>query len=737
MTTSYLATRERLLTQLDLDEGFWFAIVAGPDDRPRERLRLAVKGWCIDHGVAFHDHALPPSELPELARTLAREPTPGVHWARASGEGASIEGSERGLKQLLLAMNERRDAYTRRLQGPVIIEGRASLRRLLQEFAPDLFSIAVPLAEVAADPDEEPEPSEPLASWHLLPDTAESAETWLDRAHRSNDASERVAALIHAAECSMARRAFSHAAAPLIDALALAEQSRAAGELSEATAGLCERARLWRAMLLIEDGDLRAAESTLEEVRPTEEALSRAAAIERANLAWARGAREVSLAEYCATLQWVAETATVAPQPRVMAEGVVCVVERVARVVMWDRALSTSGSALRRGEVRDEVRADDELATRLWLGISAASTQLVASDRAAHATLSSTLREVASKAAEQADARVWNAVAVCIDADAQVVAGSTTEAARAFEGALAELDSGEVRLGDQVLWGLLATRAVNLSVGEASVRHAEELGQRAITRVSALPETPSNRRWLRLTLRLLALSQAHLLEQQGRIDDALRAIDQSLLLRCESSYEVLGLIGAQSLRGRLLAKQNRRSEAVDTLNSVIALVEQVFRTQGVSGQWKHMLVSAWRELGDAITDENPLHAKRAYQTALTHARRYARSHPNDAQATHELGAALMSRGQCALKQGDLAEAESLIREALSLTRGLVALDPASSLLRRNLATSLIILAHVHDARGDASEANESRQEAQEILSTLTQLDPSDADAARLLSYSRR
>ena len=168
MSDSYLATRERLLTQLDLDEGFWFAIVAGPDDRPRERLRLAVKGWCFDHSVTFHDHALPPSELPELARTLAREPTPGVHWVRASGEGASIEGSERGLKQLLLAMNERRDAYTRKLQGPVIIEGRASLRRLLQEFAPDLFSIAVPLAEVAADPDETPEPSEPLPSWHLL-----------------------------------------------------------------------------------------------------------------------------------------------------------------------------------------------------------------------------------------------------------------------------------------------------------------------------------------------------------------------------------------------------------------------------------------------------------------------------------------------------------------------------------------------------------------------------------------
>lgn len=737
MTTSYLATRERLLTQLDLDEGFWFAIVAGPDDRPRERLRLAVKGWCIDHGVAFHDHALPPSELPELARTLAREPTPGVHWARASGEGASIEGSERGLKQLLLAMNERRDAYTRKLQGPVIIEGRASLRRLLQEFAPDLFSIAVPLAEVAADPDEEPEPSEPLASWHLLPDTAESAETWLDRAHRSNDASERVAALIHAAECSMARRAFSHAAAPLIDALALAEQARAAGELSEATAGLCERARLWRAMLLIEDGDLRAAESTLEEVRPTEEALSRAAAIERANLAWARGAREVSLTAYCDTLQWMAETTTVAPHPRVLAEGAVCVVERMARVGLWDRALSASGSALRRDEVRGEVRADDELATRLWLGVTAASTYLVASDRAAHATLSSTLREVASEAAGKPDARVWNAVAVCIEADAQVVAGSTTEAERAFEGALAELDSGDVSPGDQVLWGLLGTRSVTLSVGEASVRHVEELGQRAIARVSALPETPSNRRWRRVTLRLLALNQAHLFERQGRIDDALRVIDEPQLQRCESSEEILGLIAAQDLRGSLLAKQNRRAEAVDTLNSVIELAEQLSRKQEASAQWKRLLVSAWRDLGDAIADENPLHAKRAYQTALMHARRYARSHPNDAQATYELGAVLMSRGHCALKQGALADAESLVREALSLTRGLVALDPASSLLRRNLATSLIGLARVLDAKGDAPEANEARREAQEILSTLANRDPSDADTARLLSLSRR
>ncbi|MFO0646113.1 MAG: hypothetical protein U0326_07735 [Polyangiales bacterium] len=634
-------------------------------------------------------------------------------------------------------MNERRDAYTRKLQGPVIIEGRASLRRLLQEFAPDLFSIAVPLAEVAADPDEEPEPSEPLASWHLLPDTAESAETWLDRAHRSNDASERVAALIHAAECSMARRAFSHAAAPLIDALALAEQARAAGELSEATAGLCERARLWRAMLLIEDGDLRAAESTLEEVRPTEEALSRAAAIERANLAWARGTREVSLTAYCDALQWMAETATTAPHPRVMAEGGVCVVERVARVGMWDRALSASGSALRRGEVRGEVRADDELATRLWLGISAASAYLVATDRAAHATLSSTLREVASNAAGQPDARVWNAVAVCVEADAQVVAGSATEAERAFEGALAELDLVDLHLGDQVLWGLLSTRIATLSVGDASSRHVEEFGQRAITRVSALPETPSNRRWRRTTLRLLALNQARLFEQQGRIDDALHAIDQSLLLRCESSYEVLGMIGAHNLRGRLLATQHRRAEAVDTLNLVIALIEQVSRVRGGAAPWMHYLVSAWCDLGDAIVDEDPLYAKRAYQTALTHARRYARSHPGDAQATHNLGVALMSRGQCALKQGDVADADAFIREALSLTRGLVVLDPASLLLRRNLATSLLVFAHVLDAKGDASEADDLRREAQEILSMLVKLDPSDAFAARLLSDSTR
>jgi hypothetical protein len=87
-----------------------------------------------------------------LATDLARGESQGLHWIHADGPQALVEPWESAARALLMAMNERREAYRKRLNGGVLIEGRESLKRLLRDFAPDLFSIRAFIAEPGINP---------------------------------------------------------------------------------------------------------------------------------------------------------------------------------------------------------------------------------------------------------------------------------------------------------------------------------------------------------------------------------------------------------------------------------------------------------------------------------------------------------------------------------------------------------------------------------------------------------
>jgi hypothetical protein len=78
---------------------------------------------------------------------LTRQDAPALHWIRVDGEAG-----DEGAAELVLAMNERREAYRSRLDGGVVIEGRASLKRMVRELAPDLFSIRAFVVEPEAVP---------------------------------------------------------------------------------------------------------------------------------------------------------------------------------------------------------------------------------------------------------------------------------------------------------------------------------------------------------------------------------------------------------------------------------------------------------------------------------------------------------------------------------------------------------------------------------------------------------
>ncbi|WP_438035508.1 hypothetical protein [Sorangium sp. So ce204] len=147
MTADEAEAWSRISFHLENQIGFWFALVVGDDARPRARLREQTARWCREQGKPFFVHAPPPRGLARMAVELVGETEPGIHWIRTDGSRGLIEEWDDAASQLFLAMNERREAYRKRLDGGVIIEGRESLKRLLRDLAPDLFSIRAFIAE--------------------------------------------------------------------------------------------------------------------------------------------------------------------------------------------------------------------------------------------------------------------------------------------------------------------------------------------------------------------------------------------------------------------------------------------------------------------------------------------------------------------------------------------------------------------------------------------------------------
>lgn len=147
MSEPFSESLDRLLFHLDNQTGFWFALVVADDPSPRARLREAAEQWCKEHGAAFFTQAPAPEGLVPLVIELAKGQQPGLHWIRADGAKGTAEQWDAGAAQLFMAMNERREAFRRRHVGGVVVEGRLSLKPLLRDLAPDLFSIRAFVAE--------------------------------------------------------------------------------------------------------------------------------------------------------------------------------------------------------------------------------------------------------------------------------------------------------------------------------------------------------------------------------------------------------------------------------------------------------------------------------------------------------------------------------------------------------------------------------------------------------------
>jgi tetratricopeptide (TPR) repeat protein len=188
MTDEEDAARDRLLFHLENQTGFWFALVVSDDTRPRGRLCDAAEAWCRENGRAFTLHEPEPDGLVKLAVELAKGGSAGVHWIRADGVKGVIETWNAAAAQMLMAMNERREAYRRRLEGGIVVEGRLALKRILREMAPDLFSIRAFIAEPGNEPkaraSDFPEWRRPISLTSLMSGTQADPELALGQLER-------------------------------------------------------------------------------------------------------------------------------------------------------------------------------------------------------------------------------------------------------------------------------------------------------------------------------------------------------------------------------------------------------------------------------------------------------------------------------------------------------------------------------------------------------------------------
>ncbi|TNE91385.1 MAG: hypothetical protein EP330_05300 [Deltaproteobacteria bacterium] len=125
--------RQRLRFHLELQEGFWFALVVGSDREARAELRDDAGAL-----LAVEDFEALEGEEVALAAALT-SPRRTLAWV--------VVEDRRVARALLAAMNERREAYRRSTGAGVVLEGPTWLKAELRNAAPDLFSIRACILE--------------------------------------------------------------------------------------------------------------------------------------------------------------------------------------------------------------------------------------------------------------------------------------------------------------------------------------------------------------------------------------------------------------------------------------------------------------------------------------------------------------------------------------------------------------------------------------------------------------
>jgi tetratricopeptide (TPR) repeat protein len=161
---------------VELAEGFWLGFLFSVSPRSTEvlsrRMEVLLRGQVRNF---FRLQPRTPAELREvLAFLLSPEAaTAGCIWVEALNLDPG-EGSERPWEKtwldLIVRMNERRDALRRHLHGGLVLAAAPPMKSLFRELASDLWSIRALVVELpAAPPARQTLPTAPLHSWTKSP----------------------------------------------------------------------------------------------------------------------------------------------------------------------------------------------------------------------------------------------------------------------------------------------------------------------------------------------------------------------------------------------------------------------------------------------------------------------------------------------------------------------------------------------------------------------------------------
>lgn len=607
------AAWQRLRFHLSMQEGFWLALVVGRNQRARAEIRERATAWVDAAERAPAVIAPPAGGLPAVAFQLLEARDPSVVWVITDQDedGACWE---EGCGKLLLALNERREAYRKQLGAGVILEGPPKLKALLRNLAPDLFSIRACIVELeGGDRGVAPD------GWQAVGGVAANRpEMYATAACRALDQANRLAGRAEEGARRSRAGALSRAVEALVAQGWVIEAGPAVEEMLELTQGLIPAAMAaaqgdtaqLRSHVVAADaksrgtlalfgdawawaGEVATAEGDLLSAR---DAWARALAV-RSGLVEGRPIDVVTEARYGDVARCHGELAELALAAGDVAE---------ARAALT-RSLSIRKALLRLSPEDPERRSDLALVHSLLGDVARAEGDLATARREVSASLDIRRALVDKHPRNSRYLRFlsvgWGRLGTLADAE-----GDAHQARRARESALdlarklVDLDPGNVawRMECSVAWSQLG----DLARAEGRMEEAHEAYQRALAiRMDLASQDPDNARWQRY-LSVVHGRIAELELQRGATAAAGRSASQALRVAeqlvwqdpTNASWQV-GLLRSRLVAADVATARGEVQRATTLYQAAAAAAERLAATDLAEASWRPLTNRARDALG--------------------------------------------------------------------------------------------------------------------------------------------
>lgn len=213
-------------------------------------------------------------------------------------------------------------------------------------------------------------------------------------------------------------------------------------------------------------------------------------------------------------------------------------------------------------------------------------------------------------------------------------------------------------------------------------------------------------------------------------------LDKLLQTAGDSKSALRTRMMSHTRRGDAAMAQNDPLRAKREYESALRIAQKIVEGQPPDVTQSLDLAVCFEKLGDAVSGLGDLQRARSfYGDALDIAEAISASIPHNAQLRRDLLVSYNKIGSVAHTLGNLPEARTFFGKALAITEALAKEDPKNAQLRRDLSVTYQMLGSVSRAQGNLAEARIYFEKDLAITRALAQADPRNAQLQRDLSIS--